>query len=63
MEWAIANLPCLLTIDPKMMLLLETNLKVTDATVIFGEYRDYKTIIREQFASDLAHVLMSELSL
>ena len=48
--------PKRMTIDPKMMLLQETNLKITGPTGIFGENRDYKTIIREPFANDLAHM-------
>ena len=44
-----------MTIDPTMMLLKETNLKITGPMGIFGENRDYKTIIREPFANDLAH--------
>ena len=48
--------PKKMTIDPKMMLLQETNLKITGPTGIFGENRDYKTIIREPFANDLAHM-------
>ena len=48
--------PKMMTIDPKMMLLQETNLKITGSTGIFGENRDYKTIIREPFANDLAHM-------
>ena len=39
----------MMTIDPKMM--------VIDPTGIFGENRDYKTIMREPFAKDLAHML------
>ena len=46
--------PKMMTIDPKMMLLQETNLKITGPTGIFGENRDYNTIIREPFANDLA---------
>ena len=48
--------PKRMTIDPKMMLLQETYLKITGPTGIFGENRDYKTIIREPFANDLAHM-------
>ena len=48
--------PKMMTIDPKMMLLQETNLKITGPTGIFGENRDYKTIIRDPFANDLAHM-------
>ena len=48
--------PKMMTIDPKMMLIQETNLKITGPTGIFGENRDYKTIIREPFASNLAHI-------
>ena len=48
--------PKMMTIDPKMMLIQETYLKITDPTGIFGETRDYKTIIREPFANDLAHM-------
>ena len=48
--------PKMMTIDPKIMLLQETNLKITGPTGIFGENRDYKTIIREPFANDLAHM-------
>ena len=31
-------------------------MKITGPTDIFGENRDYKTIIREPFAKDLAHM-------
>ena len=48
--------PKMMTIDPKMMLLQETKLNITDPTGIFGENQDYKTIIREPFANDLAHM-------
>ena len=44
------------TFDPYMMLIQETNLKITGPTDIFGENLDYKTIIREPFANDLAHM-------
>ena len=47
--------PKMMTIDLKMVLLQETNLKITGPTGIFGENKDYKTIIRKQFANDLAH--------
>ena len=48
--------PKWMTIDPNMMLRQKTNLKITGPTGIFGENRDYKTIIREPFANDLAHM-------
>ena len=48
--------PKMMTIYAKMILLQETNLKITGHTGIFGENRDYKTIIREPFANDLANM-------
>ena len=48
--------PKMMTIDLKMMLLYETNFKITGPTGIFGGNRDYKTIISEPFANDLAHM-------
>ena len=39
-------------IDPNMMLLWETNLKITGPTDIFGKIET----IREPFANDLAHM-------
>ena len=48
--------PKRMTIDTKMMLLYETDLKITGPMGIFGENRDYKTIIREPSAYDLAHM-------
>ena len=48
--------PKWMTIDPKMMLRQKTNLKITGPTGIFGENRDYKTMIGEPFANDLAHM-------
>ena len=48
--------PKRMTIDPKMMLRQKTNLKITGPTGIFGENRDYKTMIGEPFANDLAHM-------
>ena len=47
--------PKMMTIDLKMVLLQETNLKITGPTGIFWENKYYKTIIRKQFANDLAH--------
>ena len=54
-------------IEPKMMtiytkILQETNLKITGHRGIFGENLDYKTIIRERFANDLAN-MFDELTL
>ena len=40
-----------------MMLIQETNLKITGPTGIFWENRDYKTIIMEPFANDFAHMV------
>ena len=49
--------PKQMTIDLKMVLLQETNLKITGPMgKIFGENRDYKTIIMEPFANNLAHL-------
>ena len=48
--------PKIMKIDQKMMLLQETNSKITGPTGIFGENRDYKTIIREPFSNDLVHM-------
>ena len=48
--------PKWMTIDPKMMLRQKTNLKITGPMGIFGENRDYKTMIGEPFANDLAHM-------
>ena len=50
--------PNMMMIDPKMMM-IDPNMMMIDPkrmTIIFGENRDYKTIIREPFANDLAHM-------
>ena len=47
--------PKIITID-KIVLLKETKLKITGPTDVFGENRDYKTVIREPFANNLAHM-------
>ena len=49
--------PNMMMIDPKMMMIdLNMMMKITGPTGIFGGNRDYKTIIREPFANDLAHM-------
>jgi len=55
--------PNMMMIDPKSMtnypkirLIWANSLKIAGPTGMFGEGRDCKTMIREPFASDLAHM-------
>ena len=41
----------------KLVSYRSTDLKITGPTGIFGETRDYKTVIRKPFADYLAHML------
>ena len=46
--------PKIMTIDPNICATIKkTNLKITDPKGIFGEKRDYKTVIRDSFTVPL----------